>query len=247
MASVVRECGRLDSNPLPRVRLPQVAYVEWIEHQRLLPGASAAGPTGQGPLALSERPSTSLSNPAVASDTETAIFQAAADLLEAHGPAGLTTRAICAAVGIKAPTLYHHFGGMDSLALALVRQGRAEFKSRRRAPKASDDLMKQLRAHWDDAVDFTFKRPHLYALLVEKAQNHPELLDETFADMRALVQRLVDSGRFRVSLDDAARAILAAFNGVLSLRQWGTTSAREVAATSDLVFTALITELSRKR
>ncbi len=107
--------------------------------------------------------------------------------------------------------------------------------------------MKQLRTHWDDAVDFTFKRPHLYALLVEKAQQHPELLNETFAEMRALVQRLVDTGRFRVPLEEAARAILAAFNGVLSLRQWGTTSAREVAATSDLVFTALITELSKKR
>jgi hypothetical protein len=57
----------------------------------------------------------------------------------------------------------------------------------------------------------------------------------------------VDTGRFRVPLEEAARAILAAFNGVLSLRQWGTTSAREVAATSDLVFTALISELSKKR
>lgn len=84
--------------------------------------------------------------------------------------------------------------------------------------------------------------------MVEKVQHHPELLNETFAEMRALVQRLVeDTSRLRVPLGEAARAILAAFNGVLSLRQWGTTSAREVAATSDLVFTALITELSRAR
>jgi hypothetical protein len=45
------------------------------------------------------------SNSTVASDTETAIFQAAAALLEEHGPAGLTTRAVCAAAGITAPTL----------------------------------------------------------------------------------------------------------------------------------------------
>lgn len=183
----------------------------------------------------------------MASDTETAIFRAAAALLEARGPAGLTTRAICAAVGITAPTLYHHFGDKDSLAMALIRQGRAEFMSRRRVAKASEDLMKQLRTHWDDAVDFTFKRPHLYALLVEQGQHHPELLDETFAEMRALVQRLVDTGRFKIPLEDAARAISAAFNGVLSLRQWGPTTAGEVAATSDLIFTALITELSKKR
>lgn len=181
----------------------------------------------------------------MASDTETAIFQAAAALLDAHGPVGLTTRAVCAAAGITAPTLYHHFGGKDSLAMALVRHGRAEFMSRRRAPKASDDLMKQLRTHWDDAVDFTFKRPHLYALLYEQAQRHPELLVETFADMKALVQRLVDTGHFKASVEDAARAILAAFNGVLSLRQWSTTTPREVAATSDLIFNALMTELAR--
>jgi AcrR family transcriptional regulator len=183
----------------------------------------------------------------VASDTETAIFRAAAALLEAHGPAGLTTRAVCAAVGITAPTLYHHFGGKGSLAMALIRAGRAEFMSCRRVSGASEDLMTQLRTHWDDAVDFTFKRPHLYALLVEQSQQNPELLTETFAEMRALVQRLVDTGRFQVPLEEAARAIQAAFNGVLSLRQCGTTTADEVAATSDLIFTALITELGRKR
>lgn len=183
----------------------------------------------------------------MASDTETAIFQAAAALLEEHGPAGLTTRAVCAAAGITAPTLYHHFGGMDALAMALITQGRADFMSRRRASKASDDLMKVLRTHWDDAVDFTVKRPHLYALLVQQAQHHPELLVETFAEMRALVQRLVDTGRFVVPLEESSRALSAAFNGVLSLRQWGATTASEVKATSDLIFTALITELSRKR
>lgn len=182
-----------------------------------------------------------------ASETETAIFRAAAALLEAGGPEGLTTRAICAAAGVTAPTLYHHFGDMDSLAMALIQQGRAEFKSQRRARKASDDLMKQLRTHWDDAVDFTFTRPNLYALLVRQAQRHPELLVETFAEMQALVQRLVDSGHFRVSLEEAAPAILAAFNGVLSLRQWGTTLARDVTATSGLVFTAVINELTKER
>ena len=179
--------------------------------------------------------------------TRDILLAAALKVLEEEGEAQFSTRAVCALANVTAPTLYHHFGGMDALAMALIRQGRGEFMSRRRVPRASGDLMKQLRTHWDDAVDFTFKRPHLYALLLEQAQQHPELLDETFSEMRALVQRLVDSGRFQVSLDEAARAILAAFNGVLSLRQWGTTSAREVAATSDLVFTALITELSRAR
>lgn len=64
--------------------------------------------------------------------------------------------------------------------------------------------------------------------------------------MRGLVQRLVDTDRFQVPLEEAARAI-GAFNGVLSLRQWGAATAIEAAATSDLIFNALITELSKKR
>lgn len=34
-----------------------------------------------------------------------------------------TTRAVCKAAGVTSPTLYHHFGDKDGLALALVRQG----------------------------------------------------------------------------------------------------------------------------
>ena len=85
-------------------------------------------------------------------DTEVEILDAAATLLEAHGAAGLTTRAVCEAAGIKAPTLYHHFGDKDGLERALVRRGMAEFMQRKRAPAATADLLEQLRFGWDVAV-----------------------------------------------------------------------------------------------
>ena len=76
-------------------------------------------------------------------DTETGILDAAEALLEAQGPAGLTTRAVCEAVGIKSPTLYHYFGDKSGLERALIRRGLDQFMQRKRAPQASADPLEQ--------------------------------------------------------------------------------------------------------
>jgi AcrR family transcriptional regulator len=179
-------------------------------------------------------------------DTETAILDAAEELLEAHGPAGLTTRAVCEAARVKAPTLYHHFTDKDGLELALVRRGMAEFMRRKRAPDITADLLEQLRFGWDVAVDFALKRPALYALFAQHVRSHPELASEGYALMHAKVQRLVDTGRFRLPVDTAARAVWAASQGALSLIR-NDVSRKDVEATSDLLFESVVRELSRPR
>jgi AcrR family transcriptional regulator len=182
----------------------------------------------------------------MSASTEEAILSAAAALLEARGPDGLTTRAVCEAAGVKAPTLYHHFGDKDGLAAAVVKRGLAEFMRRKRLPPAALDLVDQLRAGWDTAVEFALRHPALFALMGEQARHHPELLAEPYALMRARVQRLVDMGRFRGPVDDAARAIWAASNGVLSLIPQGVPRG-EVEQVSDLLFRAVVAELSAPR
>lgn len=62
--------------------------------------------------------------------------------------------------------------------------------------------------------------------------------------MRSRVQRLVDMGRFRGPADTAARAVWAASNGALTLVQQGA-SRKDVEATSELLFAAVVNELSR--
>lgn len=177
-------------------------------------------------------------------DTETAILDAAVALLEADGPAGLTTRAVCEAAGVKAPTLYHHFGDKDGLERALVRRAMAEFMQRKRAPAATADPLEQLRFGWDVAVEFALKRPALHALFAQHVRSHPDLAAEGYALMRARVQRLVDTGRFRLPTDAAARAVWAASQGVLSLV--GQSAARkDVEATSSLLFDAVVNALSQ--
>ncbi len=43
------------------------------------------------------------------------IVQAAAGILEAEGPQGLTMRAVAAATGVRAPSLYKHVGSRAEL------------------------------------------------------------------------------------------------------------------------------------
>lgn len=177
-------------------------------------------------------------------DTETAILDAAAALLEKHGPAGLTTRAVCEAAGVKAPTLYHHFGDKDGLERALVQRGMADFMRRKHQPPVSADPLDQLRAGWDVALDFALKRPALYALFAHHARAQPTLVADAYSLMHGRVQRLVDLGRFRGPVDAAARAVWAASNGALALVHLGA-ARKDVEEASDLLFKAVVGELSR--
>lgn len=180
----------------------------------------------------------------MSSDTEQAILRAAAEVLERGGPAALTTRAVCEAAGVKSPTLYHHFGDKDGLALALVRQGMAEFMARKRAVPAGDDPLVQLRHGWDQAVEFALKRPALHALYMAQLRSQPQLAEEGYALLRGRVQRLVDRGVFQVGVEEASRALWAACNGLLAVAD-SYKSRREVEATSALLFEAVVARLAQ--
>lgn len=177
-------------------------------------------------------------------DTGTAILDAASALLEAQGPAALTTRAICDAAGIKSPTLYHHFGDKDGLERALIQRGMADFMRRKQQAIASADPMDQLRAGWDIALEFALKRPALYSLLAHHARLEPALLDDAYAVMQARVQRLVDMGRLRGPVEATARTIWAASQGALSLVNRGLPR-KEIEATSTVLFEAVIRALAQ--
>lgn len=177
-------------------------------------------------------------------DNETAILDAALTVLEAQGPGGLTTRAVCEAAGVKSPTLYHYFGDKDGLERALVRRGLADFMRRKQQATGADDPLEQLRAGWDVALEFALKRPALYALLALHVRTQPSLVADAYALMQARVQRLVDMGRLRGPVDAAARAVWAASQGALSLIHLGA-SRKEIEAVSDLLFNAVVNRLSQ--
>lgn len=177
-------------------------------------------------------------------NTETKILDAAAALLEAQGPDGVTTRAVCEAAGVRAPTLYHHFGDKGGLERALIQRGMTKFMERKRTPPPSADPLVQLRFGWDIALEFALKHPALYALIAEHARAQPALIADAYALMHSRVQRLVDMERFCGPVDAAARAIWAASQGAQSLVLQGA-SRKDIEAVSDLLFEAIVGKLSR--
>ena len=96
------------------------------------------------------------------------VIEEALSLLEAAGPVGLTSRAVCERVGVKAPTLYHHFGDLGGLHDAAVSAGFERFldhkSSQRPVVDAADDLL----AGWDNYVDFARAHPQLFSAMAAK-------------------------------------------------------------------------------
>jgi AcrR family transcriptional regulator len=174
------------------------------------------------------------------------ILSAAADVLESGGPEALTSRAVCAAAQVTAPTLYHHFGDMTGLVNALVTNGIAEFMAGKRAARQAVDPATGLRRGWDAWIDFALRRPALFKLMVERAARDPELGREAHTIMRDSLQRMRDQRALAVSVDVASRAMQAASNGVLSLLAQGATPA-EVKETGALLFESVLSRLSKTK
>ncbi|MFL9878396.1 TetR/AcrR family transcriptional regulator [Herbaspirillum rhizosphaerae] len=177
-------------------------------------------------------------------DNISVILDAAAALLEAHGPEALTARAVCDASGIKAPTLYHYFGGKQGLERALIERGMAEFMQKKRMPPPSADPLEQLKSGWDIAVEFALKRPALWRLHAQYAMTHPEVFADAYALMQSRIQRLVDLGIFNGPVDVSARSFWAACQGVLALILQGHSN-QDVEFTSEALFDAVTARLRR--
>jgi AcrR family transcriptional regulator len=178
--------------------------------------------------------------------TEDKIFGAVVDLLEKAGIAAVTTRAVCEAAGITAPTLYHHFGDKDGLLRAVVRRGVDTFMAHKRAKRQTADAMADLRRGWDSWIAFALERPNLFRLMIESTRLDPSTSQEAFVIMRAIVERLASEGRLTTDIDTAARTIWAASNGVLTLFMQGTPAA-EIKSSSELLFDALMAKLARPK
>jgi AcrR family transcriptional regulator len=175
------------------------------------------------------------------SSTGETILEAAADILERVGSEGLSTRAVCAAAKVTAPTLYHHFGDKAGLLNALLSNGIADFMSRKRLNHTTNDPLADLRRGWDGWIEFAIARPTLFGLMVEQSLKQPELAREAQSNMRRDVARLHAQKKLRRGLDAdaAALAVQAAANGVIALLRGGA-SIQQVKSTSSLLFEAVL-------
>jgi AcrR family transcriptional regulator len=144
------------------------------------------------------------------------IIEAAAALLAKSVDGDVSTREICDAAGVTAPTLYHHFGDKESLLRAVVDFGWTDFlKSKRTvAVVVHDHVGDDIRAGWNNHIEFALKNPNFYRLMwapgvapnsVALAEAHRMLYDR--------MKLGASWGQLRVSPAMAARIVMSATVG----------------------------------
>ena len=147
--------------------------------------------------------------------TRERIVEAATTLLVEGGRAAVSTRAVCAAAGVQAPTVYRIFGDKRGLLDAVAAQGFARHVDAHAAAPTSDDPVEDLRRGWDVHVAFGLANPYLYSLIY--GEPRPDLpppgAGEAERALAALVHRTAAAGRLVVDEVTAVQLLVAAGTG----------------------------------
>jgi AcrR family transcriptional regulator len=140
------------------------------------------------------------------------LLAAAAELLDAAQGAPVSTRAICDRAGVRAPTLYHHFGNKQGLVDAVVEYGLGQY-----VPATdSGDAVADVRRGWDQHVKYGLDHPAFYALLYGRiAPGRPcQVTAVAERQLRVLLERLDGMGLLLTTPEAAAQQIVAANVGI---------------------------------
>ena len=146
------------------------------------------------------------------------LLDAAAVLLAADGPT-VSTRAICEAAGVTAPTLYHYFGDRDGLLAAVVSHGFGEYLAAKRSIESTGDPLEDLRRGWDDHVAWGVANPSFYALMYGQVRpgHHQAAADEASALLLHKLEAAARAGLLIVPPAIAQRMVTAANTGLTLL------------------------------
>ena len=145
------------------------------------------------------------------------MLDAAAAVLAERGIDGASTREIYKRAGVKAPTLYHHFGDKRGLMDAVVSDAFDRYLAEKRALRPTGDPSVDLRRGWDAHVSFARANPAVYRLMSPPGQGRPAAAAaESRSLLRAAFDRLAADGALRpgVTADLATQALSAALHGV---------------------------------
>jgi AcrR family transcriptional regulator len=150
----------------------------------------------------------------VRDDTRTRIVDAAATLLADGGPTNLTTRAVSAAAGVQAPTIYRLFGDKDGLLQAVADRVFAEYVATKQVrPEIDpvDDLRDSFAAH----IAFGLANPGLTAIFSDPLRPASRTEDAGVAVLRERVRLVALAGRLRVPESRAIALVHAIGVGVV--------------------------------
>jgi AcrR family transcriptional regulator len=148
--------------------------------------------------------------------TRERIVEAAAQLLATGGREAVSTRAVSAAAGVQAPTIYRLFGDKQGLLDAVASRGFADYLRTKITREHHQDPVEDLRQGFDLHVGFGLANPALYALIYGDPRPGAEspVEREAAAVLAGLIRRIAEAGRLRVSEERAAHLVHSASRGI---------------------------------
>lgn len=128
-------------------------------------------------------------------------------MLEEAGPTALSIREIARRVGVSAPAAYHHFSGLDDIAVALAERGFAELAERLRT--APSNTKGQLAPAGMAYVAFARDNPGLYRLMFGEGFRGAFAGSERVRALRSAAYEVLKTGLSkRVPADEVGTAAL---------------------------------------
>ena len=198
--------------------------------------AGVAGPTGA---------------PAGRDAVRSRLVDVAAHLLRQEGPSAVTTRAVAAAAGVQAPTIYRIFGDKDGLLDAVAERAAEQFVAAK-ARAAQDEVgrgadpLDDLHSAFVAQVDFGVANPEVFRLLGDPARVlRSGAAQAGRAVLRARVHRVALAGRLRVPEEHCVDLVQSAGTGVIQTLLATPPDARDprlTAAMWDAVVAAVVVE-----
>ncbi len=153
-----------------------------------------------------------------APDARARILEAATSLIATGGLAALTTRAVAAAAGVQAPTLYRLFGEKRGLLDAVAEHGLAAFIAGKAAAVPHAEPVKDLRDAWDAYVAFGLQNPAVFAIMndIDATRSPSPAALAGIAVLRARVERIARAGRLTMAVEQAVALIHATGVGTIT-------------------------------
>ncbi|MGW5360812.1 TetR/AcrR family transcriptional regulator [Actinopolymorpha pittospori] len=149
--------------------------------------------------------------------TRERLLRAGLDLLARGGREALSTRAVSAAAGVQAPTIYRLFGDKDGLLDAVASYGYRDYLDRKQALGETDDPVEDLRRAWDLNIEFGLSMPALYVMMFGEARKveGSAARQEALVSLRGRIARVASAGRLRMSVDRATQLFHATASGLV--------------------------------
>ncbi|WP_433473768.1 TetR/AcrR family transcriptional regulator [Spirillospora sp. CA-142024] len=144
------------------------------------------------------------------------ILAATAELLASGGREAVSTRAVSAAAGVQAPTIYRLFGDKRGLLDAVAAEGFAAYLNDKTGVEPTADPVEDLRTGWDMHIEFGLANPALYLLMNEPRPGAvPPAAAAGIEILAGHIRRIAAAGRLRVGEERAVRLVHAAGSGTV--------------------------------